>query len=487
MNETRWRRLLSALLLGLALAAPAPGAEKSRGHDDIGGEDMHEDHGDHGGEGVVHLTPRDRQELGIEVRKAGPGKLGLVLKVPGVVALATDRVAHVVPRVTGYVREVRVHLGDRVKEGEVMAVLESPELGEAKVAFLSAVQEVTLAEADLARARAVQGSAAALLELLAQDPTPEELAAQGDAEVGEHRALLVSAHAELAFARHTYRREKELHEKQIASADDFFAAESALRKAQAEYSAARDQVAFAVRKGLLEAQRSAEVARLGVRSAERKLHVLGLNEAALGDLAAGREPEERLAWTAIRAPFAGTVIEQHITRGEYLKDDADAYRVADLGTVWVDLAVFPKDVNQVKVGMRAIVSAGDGVVADGKVTYVAPTVNPETRSGLARVTVANGSGAWKPGLFVTGELVRSEVTVPVVVPKSALQQVDGKTAVFVAEGDAFAARPVTLGRSNERDAEVLGGLKPGESYVARGAFALKAHLARGSFDDGHNH
>mgnify|MGYP005848578289 CR=1 FL=1 len=497
----RWKTwmLLACLVAALACAGPsfatgddpaeeagsaAPGAAPPGAADEHAGEEE-DAHGEE--EGLVHLDARELEELGVLVRTAGPGKLGLALKVPGKVTMPTDRIAHVVPRVRGYVREVRATLGDRVKEGQVMAVLESPELGEAKVAFLSAVQESQLTRTDLDRAQAVQDSVQQILDLLERSPTLEDLESLNGSQAGEYRSRLVSTYSERTFAQQTYQREEALFSKQISSQEEFLGAQNALKKARAEYASARDEAAFQTRKALLAARRAADVARLRLRAAERKLHVLGLDEAAVQRLAADQEPEERLAWYELKAPFAGQVIEQHLARGELLTDETDAYAVADLSTVWVDLSVYPKEVGRVRAGLRAIVSTGDGLAAEGKITYVSPAVDPETRAGLARVTLPNPAGAWKPGMFVNGEIVVDEAEVALLVPRTALLNVEGRTVVFVREGDAFEARPVTVGRGNELRAEILAGLKAGEAYAAEGGFGLKAHLARGSFDDGHNH
>jgi cobalt-zinc-cadmium efflux system membrane fusion protein len=507
MNRKIAATATACLLAALAWASPSLSAKDEHGpkngehheeHEDGNHEGEHEEehgeeHGDHAnhdeheGEDRVHLDAHELGELGVVVKTAAPGVLGLVLKVPGKVSMPTDRIAHVVPRVRGYAREVRVGLGDRVKEGQVMAVLESPDLGEAKVAVLSAVQEGQLARTDLERAQVVHDSVQQLLGLLERSPTLEDLESLNGSQAGEYRSRLVSAYSERTFAQQTYQREKALFDKQISSQEDFLGAQNALKKAQAEYASARDEAAFQTRKVLLEARRTADVARLGLRAAERKLHLLGLDEAAVARLARDEEPEERLAWYELRAPFAGQVIEQHVTRGELLTEETDAYVVADLATVWVDLSVYPKDVGRVRPGLPAIVAAGDGLAAEGTIAYVAPTVDPETRAGLARVNLPNPKGAWKPEMFVNGEVLVEEVAVAVLVPRTALLTVDGRTVVFVREGDGFAARPVTVGRGNELRAELTAGLRPGEAYAAEGGFALKAHLAKGSFGDGHDH
>ncbi len=465
----------ACFLAALAWASPSLSAQDEHGpkgaehheehgeeHEDGDHEEEHgEEHGEHDeheGEGRVRLDAHELEELGVVVKAVVPGKLGLALKVPGKVAMPTDRIAHVVPRVRGYAREVRVGLGDRVKEGQVMVVLESPELGESKVAFLSAVQESQLARTDLERAQAVHDSVEQILGLLERSPTLEDLEALNGSQAGEYRSRLVSAYSERTFAQQTYQREKALFDKQISSQEEFLGAQNALKKARAEYASARDEAAFQTRKALLEARRAADVARLGLRAAERKLHVLGLDEAAVARLARDEEPEEHLAWYELKAPFAGQVIEQHVTRGELLTDETDAYVVVDLATVWVDLSVYPKDVGRVRAGLRAIVSTGDGLAAEGKITYVAPAVDPETRAGLARVSLPNPKGEWRPGMFVNGEVVTEEADVAVLVPRTALLNVEGRTVVFVREGDGFEARPVTVGRGNELRAEITAGL-----------------------------
>jgi cobalt-zinc-cadmium efflux system membrane fusion protein len=99
----------------------------------------------------IQLTPEQMKTFGIKLDIAKAGKLQAWLNLSGDVAINTDRVAHIVPRVTGVVREVRKTLGESVRQGEVMAVLDSRELADCKAAFLAARQRVALAESNFAR------------------------------------------------------------------------------------------------------------------------------------------------------------------------------------------------------------------------------------------------------------------------------------------------------------------------------------------------
>ncbi len=121
--------------------------ENEAGHD---GHDEHAGHVDHGEE-VVSLSAAELKEFGIELATAVGGSLDQYTELPGEIVLNADRLAHVVPRVPGIVREVRKSLGDTVKTGEIMAVIESRELAEAKAAFLAASERRELARAKFKR------------------------------------------------------------------------------------------------------------------------------------------------------------------------------------------------------------------------------------------------------------------------------------------------------------------------------------------------
>lgn len=140
-------------------------AETHDDHDHSAGQhdhDAHEDgcshghgheHGEHDEGGAVVLSEKATREAGIKIVEAGPGELEETLTLPGEIGLNADKVAHIVPRVSGIVRRVEKSLGDEVQAGEVMAVLESRELAEAKADYLAARQRLALAEANLKSAQ----------------------------------------------------------------------------------------------------------------------------------------------------------------------------------------------------------------------------------------------------------------------------------------------------------------------------------------------
>jgi cobalt-zinc-cadmium efflux system membrane fusion protein len=125
--------------------------------------------------------------------------------------------------------------------------------------------------------------------------------------------------------------------------------------------------------------------------------------------------------------------------------------------------------------------------AQGTIAYMGPVVGEQTRTALARVVLPNPQGHWRPGLFVTADITIERHEVSLLIPETALQSVEERPTVFAETPEGFIPQPVTLGRRNAAAIEVTSGLVPGQRYVTRGAFTLKAQLAKGSFGDGHNH
>ena len=103
------------------------------------------------------------------------------------------------------------------------------------------------------------------------------------------------------------------------------------------------------------------------------------------------------------------------------------YVVADLSSVWVDLQVYPKDLEHIKKGQQVVISADSEIPeASGVISYVGPIVGSESRTALARVVLANESGVFRPGLFVTAQVAVSKTQAKVVVPKDAIQSLEGQ-------------------------------------------------------------
>ncbi|MGH8532138.1 MAG: efflux RND transporter periplasmic adaptor subunit, partial [Gammaproteobacteria bacterium] len=123
--------------------------------------------------------------------------------------------------------------------------------------------------------------------------------------------------------------------------------------------------------------------------------------------------------------------------------------------------------------------AGEGMTnASGTVSYISPFGAEDTQTMLARVELPNPKGGWRPGLFVTGEIMVEEATVPLAVKASAVQTFRDWEVVFMQDGNAFEIAILDVGRRDEEWAEVVSGLSLGQKYVSDNSFVIKADIGK---------
>jgi cobalt-zinc-cadmium efflux system membrane fusion protein len=249
------------------------------------------------------------------------------------------------------------------------------------------------------------------------------------------------------LARSNFEREKKLWEEKISAEQDYLQARNAMQEAD-----------------------------ITLQSAQQKLASLGAGMASKGNL-------NRYE---IRSPIAGTVTEKHISMGQSLKDDAAIFSVADLSSVWVEIAIPAKDLNNVRTGQNAKISANAfDATAEGKLSYVGAVMGEQTRTAKARLLLPNAKGVWYPGLTVNVALLSAEVEVPVAIVNEAIQIIDEQATIFASYGDQLEARPVELGRSDGKYTEIRKGLQAGTAYVAKNSFLIKAELGKAAASHEH--
>jgi cobalt-zinc-cadmium efflux system membrane fusion protein len=119
----------------------------------------------------------------------------------------------------------------------------------------------------------------------------------------------------------------------------------------------------------------------------------------------------------------------------------------------------------------------------GKIIFVSPLVDKETRTTRVVAEIQNADRTWRPGSFVTAAIALNERSVPVVVPTTAIQKFEGRTVVFVRTKDGFEKRDVVLGQKEDQALEILSGLTPGETVAVTNTFSLKAELSKPKDED----
>jgi cobalt-zinc-cadmium efflux system membrane fusion protein len=198
------------------------------------------------------------------------------------------------------------------------------------------------------------------------------------------------------------------------------------------------------------------------------------------DLLAKVESNQSLTTYELRAPFAGTVIERNAALGEFVSEQKPVFIVADLSTVWVDFAVYRRDLGRIAPGNTVVISSDDsGTPIEAKINYVAPVGSADTQTATARAVVGNLEKRLRPGLFVTGRVLLSAKPVLIAVKSAALQTLENRNVVFVRSGEAFEVREVEIGDRDAEHTEILFGLVEGDVYAAKNSFVVKAELGKG--------
>jgi cobalt-zinc-cadmium efflux system membrane fusion protein len=208
-----------------------------------------------------------------------------------------------------------------------------------------------------------------------------------------------------------------------------------------------------------------------------------------GDMLTSLENRETLSVYSVSAPLDGTVISKNLSVGESADVERILFEVADLSSVWADISIFPKYQHLLHKGMPVKFIAHDGHSASGTVKYISPIVSHETRTFTARCVLEGAGEDFTPGAFVRAKIDVETIDAAVVVPREAVQTLEGETMVFIQEDHGFQALEVELGLADDQNVEIKSGLKPGDRYVADGAFALKAQMVTSGMDPhaGHGH
>jgi cobalt-zinc-cadmium efflux system membrane fusion protein len=378
-----------------ALSSAPPQAPKSPGDSDlrVGSKDDQPS--------LVKLSTEAIVSAGVETGAVESGAIAHRITVPGTIVPHADRIAHVAVKLSSIVAELRKNVGDPVEKNEVLAVLESREIAEAKSEYL----------------------AARLTNELQQE---------------------------------LFEREKALWDKRVSSEQQF-----------------------------LRSRNDAARAKMRTDITRQKLFALGVTAAEIATLPDQSEATLRLQ--EVRSPISGHVVERKVELGVAVGRDqleTELFVIADLGRVWVELAVSPDDVPLVAMGATISVAARAGTEkTEGKVVFISPMLDRDTRLARVVAEIDNTDGGWRPGSFVTAGVEFEHRQAPLAVPAAAVVTMETGPVVFVRTPEGFAARQVKLGQSDERTTEVVSGLREGETIAVSNAFLLKAEMLKGSAED----
>ncbi|MBF0296351.1 MAG: efflux RND transporter periplasmic adaptor subunit [Magnetococcales bacterium] len=241
---------------------------------------------------------------------------------------------------------------------------------------------------------------------------------------------------------------------------------------------AQQEYLAALRAGSALANADPETRRTAEDLAESALNRLRNQDLAEGQIKRLQEQRKESRTLTIASPVGGVVLEKNAIQGMRFMPGEMLYRIADLATVWVLADVFEQDMGLVQEGQAASVTlnALPGRTFSGKVTFIHPVLNPETRTVKVRIELPNPKGELRPALYATVELAaRSGGGERIAVPDSALLDSGSRQAVLVERGEGlYEPRVVRAGGKGNGFVEILEGLREGEKVVVRANFLIDA-------------
>jgi cobalt-zinc-cadmium efflux system membrane fusion protein len=352
----------------------------------------------------VTLDDQALRQAGIRVEVARSVMLESRTEAPGVLALDESRTARIGSLVEGILLNTFAGVGDRVRAGQVLAIMHGPVVHDAWANYRKAV--------------------------------------------AERRHL----DKELAFAVAAHDRARRLLAEKAISLQD-------VQRADANRVAAEEAL---------------DMARTEVRRSEEELEHLGITNA---DDPTGESGEQ----IPVKAPIAGVVLERLVTPGTAVTPGTPLYIVSDLSRLWALVEIDESLLSRVQVGqsMQVRVAAYSNETFAGGVSLIGDTINPRTRRITIRCVLNNPAGRLKPQMYATAVISGSLSRRVIAIPADAVQTIEDRTTVFIAEPQGrFRARVVETAPADRGLVEVTSGLRDGERVVVAGAFVLKSELLK---------
>jgi cobalt-zinc-cadmium efflux system membrane fusion protein len=354
-------------------------------------------------------TPAATQNSAIETEIVTPQAIAGTIAATGKILVPEDHVAVIGPVNQGRIVRLYAGQGTRVSKGQKLADLESADIDQAEADYLKA-----LADYDNARR---------------------------------------SSAAEVKLAQENYDRAKLLFEQKITAGKNLQAAEHDLEVAKAA------------------ADNSIGGTKAALTAARRHLLILGIKDSTIDSLP---KRTDLAAVFSLNSPIDGIVVERNATVGASVGTDANVFKIIDLSRVWIDANVFEKDLQQVRPGqeVKLTVPAFPGSTFSGRVIFINSVVDPDTRTVKVRTEVPNPDGRLKPDMFANVQIITALNRTAISIPQSAVLTDEGKSIVFVADGNDYKKRQVQAGiQSNDR-VEIVDGLTAGDKVVVKGNYLL---------------
>jgi RND family efflux transporter MFP subunit len=463
----------------------------------------------------VALTESKFQEAKIATEPARIERVSTEVGVAGLIQANGDRQVEIRPRAAGIVREVHAAYGQDVKRGDTLVILDSPDIGTARLNLRQKQRELATARFEAGWKSEIAANVALLIPELKRgiERRSEDLADEhhegrpaheerkrddagaierrfADKQLGSYRGTLLQALAEYDIAAHEEEKNVSLKSQRIVGVHPMIVAVHTRQAMQAKLEAAIEQVRFDAAQEKRLADQALRQAEAAVIDAAQRLRILGVPE----DIPSLLEHPEQANTVAINedvtyyrivAPFDGTILKKNAVISQRADANDVLFVLADLRTVWVTAHINESAVAKlagIRDGtIRFHAPAYPGRQFQARLLSVGSVVEAQTRTVPLLAQTENPDRLLKVQMFVQIVLDSSAGEPALTVPAAAVVEIDSIKYVFIPAGrDAdqhkFILRPVEVGRQLGDRLVIKAGLMEGESVVASGAFFLKSEL-----------
>jgi cobalt-zinc-cadmium efflux system membrane fusion protein len=384
---------------------------------------------------VQFMSAQSADRAGVDVDVVQEHPMIDTITANGELVFDPTRVAHLSAKAPGTVAHVFKTVGDSVEPGDILALIDAGQVGQAKSQLLHATVQLQLRRANAERMRRAASSGSV-----------------ADRTVLEAETDLQEANISFITARQS------LGNLGFETPDD------------------------------LDVKDSTTIA--------EDLRFLGISPTCLSALPSGTKTANLIP---LRAPYSGVIVSSDVVAGEVVDTSTALFTVADPDRIWLTLSVRQEDAKYVTKGLPVKFQSDDGAQSlTGRVAWVSPAVDERTRTLQARVNLADQRTVLRDKTFGTGQIILRSEQYAVVVPREAVQSTSDANFVFVRDRDylqdgkpkVFHVRQVRIGAKDERFVEVLAGALPGEVIATKGSPVLLAQVLRSNLGAGcgcHDH
>lgn len=421
------------------------------------------------------------EAAGLKVAEAELAPLDQSITLTGKIALNEDRLAHVFPLVEGRVDEVRVRFGQQVRQGELLLVVQSKEVGAGMLELYGNRRKLEFAVLKDDWTREVGRNTTEMIRLIRENVSVDEIeAAMRDRTMGDYREKLMTAYVAQLRATSHLARLAPLQETGAVPTRQILEAQADEQATRATLRALLEQIS----QDSVQASRLAEQAvrelKTSIAITETNLKILGFHDEQLQSIDPDREGE-KLAHYPVVAPFDGTVISKDVVLLERVGPERQILTIANLSTVWVTADIYESELPLLSrlqdKTVRIHSSAWPEQTFEACIFYTGDVVQESSRTVSLRAVAENPDGRLKPGMFVNVDLPNLDTDPVIQVAPEAVMNHEGRTFVFVQIGDEeFERRDIEIGRQGPKGIEVRSGLSSGERVAVAGGFSLKSRM-----------